>query len=56
MDQIAALKAYTIATDLHLEAFLPLQTSVIAFEVAAGVVKRDRQEKYKKHFTNKIIR
>ena len=55
VDNIENLKTYAITTDLHLEAYLPLQIANISFEVGKGLL-RDRSDRYAKHFVKKIIR
>ena len=42
VDSIEALKTYAIVTDLHLEAYQPLQIATIAYEVGRGIVKKNR--------------
>ena len=37
-ENIEALKSHALLTDLHLEAFQPLQTAAIAFEVGKGLL------------------
>ena len=34
VDNIESLKNYTFLNDLHMEAYLPIQTATIAFEVS----------------------
>ena len=41
-DHVEALKTYALVNDLHMEAYLPLQTATIAFEVGKGILPRDR--------------
>ena len=38
-EQIDVIKTCSLATDLHMEAFLPLQMATIAFEVGKGITK-----------------
>ena len=39
-----------------MEAYLPLQTATIAFEVGKGLIKRDQSDKYKRHFVKKVVK
>ena len=55
-DKIEALQKYTLMNDLHLEAFLPLQTASIAFEVGKGLASKDKMHRYEKHVAEKVIK
>ena len=41
-ENVAALKTYTLINELHMEAYLPLQTATIAFKVTKGVLPREK--------------
>jgi hypothetical protein len=45
-----------LITDLHLEAFLPIQTATIAYDVAKGLVQKSKAGKFEKHFMRKTIK
>ena len=56
-DSIDALKRYALVTDLHLEAYLPLQTASIAFDVVRGVSQKEKAyTKFKKYFSTKVLK
>ena len=55
-ENIEALKTNYLVTDLHLEAYLPVQTALIAYDVGKGIVARNKLEKYEKHFASKVIK
>jgi hypothetical protein len=55
-ESIEALKTYALVTDLHLEAYQPLQIATIVYEIGRGGVEKSRQAKYMQHFANKIIK
>jgi hypothetical protein len=42
-------------TDIHMEAYLPIQAATIAFEVGKGLVPKSKAEKYQTHFMKRII-
>ena len=54
--EIANLKTFSLATDLHLEAYLPLQCATIAYEVGKAMVPKERNEKYKRHFMKNLVK
>jgi len=39
-ENISALKTYTFINEMHMEAYLPLQSATIAYEVSRGVLPR----------------
>jgi hypothetical protein len=56
VEGIEALKTYAIANDLHMEAYQPIQTATIAYEVAKGLIPSHKQEKYRTNFIRKVVR
>ena len=55
-ENIEALKTNYLVTDLHLEAYLPVQTALIAYDVGRGSVHKTKLEKFEKYFASKVIR
>lgn len=55
-EHIEALKSHSLSTDLHFEAYLPLQTATIAYEISKGIVANNRIEKFQSHFATKIVK
>jgi hypothetical protein len=56
-DGIEVLKEYALVNDLHMEAYLPLQTATIAYEVSniLNKVSKGPQDKFKKYFVQKMV-
>ena len=58
-EHVEALKMYALVTDLHFEAYLPLQTATIAYDVVKTIFDKDKDKKkelrFNKHFANEII-
>ena len=52
---IESLKTSCILTDLHMEAFAPIQTASIAFDVCQGLVRK-KDVKRMNHYFGKTLR
>ena len=57
-ESIEAVKEYALVNDLHMEAYLPLQTATVAYEVTNILCKVSKgpKEKFKKYFVQKCIK
>jgi hypothetical protein len=55
-EHIESLKSHALVTDLHFEAYLPLQTACLAYEVGKGLADKDKMDRYKRHFAQKVIK
>ena len=55
-DNIESLKTSAMINDIHLEAYQPLQTASIAFEVGKCLVPPHKIDKFTKKFVNKVVR
>ena len=54
-ENIESLKTYALVTDLHLEAYLPMQIATIAFDVGKGIIQKNKAEKYERHFAKNVV-
>ena len=52
---ITELKKYAVMSDLHMEAYLPLQIANIAFDLGKCIVKKSGMEKYCQQVMKKVI-
>ena len=54
---IDSIKNYTLINDLHMEAYQPIQTATIAYEVSKALITSNKQdERFKKHFVKRVLK
>ena len=51
---IEALKTHALATDLHLEATIPMQIASISFEVGIGAIMKKQYPKFRNNFRKRL--
>ena len=51
---IEGLKTHSLVTDLHLEAYLPIQVASIAYDVSSGAVVKKNYPKFRQNFRKKL--
>lgn len=50
------MKTAALVTDMHLEAYVPVQSGLIAYEVCKGLVTDQTNKKFTDHFAKKVIK
>ena len=55
-EHINAIKSAALVTDMHLEAYVPIQSGLIAYEVCKGLANETSIKKLNEHFAKKVIK
>jgi hypothetical protein len=55
-ENIEAVKSHALTTDLHLEAYLPLQMATLCYDICKGIVSKANTPKFQTYFASKVVK
>lgn len=55
-ENIEAIKSHALMTDLHLEAYLPVQMASLTYEICKSLVSKENAPKFQQNFAQKTIK